>query len=190
MHATNHNPLPLIFEAFIIAQESLKAVKEIVKNSSHYPRSVLQKMPTLLNSSSPQQSINKSMTEIEDLFVLNLWATFERWLRDYLQKKGDSLKSTMPEELGEQLYKNFIKEVEYWKPENMLDILKNSIFADSQENQRLVGHAKQILDYRNWIAHGRNQNRLPQITHLLPSAAYQTLNTIINLVEPSQPQIN
>jgi len=64
----------------------------------------------------------------------------------------------------------------------MLDIIKESIFADSPKNKQFVGHAKQILDYRNWIAHGRNPKRQPVISNLVPSTAYNTLNTIINLV--------
>jgi len=139
-------------------------------------------MPNLTASLAPQDRLNNSLKEIEDLFVLNLWATFERWLRDYLQEKGDSLKTTTPSELGSQLYEHFTKEVEYWKPENMLNIIKNSIFADSPKNKQLVGHAKQILDYRNWIAHGRNPKRQPVINNLVPSTAYHTLNTIIDLV--------
>ena len=84
----NNNPLPLIFENLNIAQQSLKAVKQIVKNPSKYPQSVLAKIPTLTASQVPQNMLNESLKEIEDLFVLNLWATFERWLRDYLQEKG------------------------------------------------------------------------------------------------------
>jgi len=183
MSSTNINPLPLIVEAFITTQESLKAVKQIVKNPSQFPRSVLEKMPNLIASPVPKERINNSMKEIEDLFVLNLWATFERWLRDYLQDKGNTLKTTMPSGLGSQLYDHFTKEVEYWKPDDMLDIVKDGIFANSPTNQQLVGHAKQILEYRNWIAHGRNSRRAPTINNIVPSAAYQTLNTIITLLQ-------
>jgi hypothetical protein len=180
MSSTNTNPLPLIFEAFITTQESLKAVKQIIKKPSKFPRSVLEKMPNLIVSPVPEERINNSMKEIEDLFVLNLWATFERWLRDYLQDKGNTLKTTMPSGLGSQLYDYFTKEVEYWKPDDMLDIVKDGIFANSPTNKQLVGHAKQILEYRNWIAHGRNPRRAPTI--IVPGAAYQTLNTIITLL--------
>jgi hypothetical protein len=181
MNSTNTCLTPIV-DAFITAQESLKVVKQIVKNPSQYPQSVLAKMPNLFDSQVPRDRLNNSLKEIEDLFVLNLWATFERWLRDYLQDKGDNLNITTPKKLGSQLYDHFTNEVEYWKPENMLDILKEGIFFDSLQNKQLVGHAKQILNYRNWIAHGRNPKRLPKITNLVPSTAYRTLNTIIDLI--------
>jgi len=44
MNSTNtDNTLQLIAEAFITAQESLKTVKQIVRNPSLYPQSVLKK---------------------------------------------------------------------------------------------------------------------------------------------------
>jgi hypothetical protein len=40
--------------------------------------------------------------------------------------------------------------------------------------------AKQILEYRDWVAHGKNPNKLPSATYLKPKIVYETLNEIIN----------
>jgi len=37
----------------------------------------------------------------------------------------------------------------------------------------LIGHAKQIFAYRDWIAHGKNPKNLPS-TDMKPMAAYKT----------------
>ena len=105
------------------------------------------------------------------------------------KKKGSTLETTIPSEIGLQLYKHFTKEVEYWKPEDMLDIIKKSVFAESSKNQQLVGLAKQILDYRNWIAHGKNPDNKQSVVNIIPSTVYNTLNEIITLVYATEVSI-
>lgn len=38
---------------------------------------------------------------------------------------------------------------------------------------------KQVYEYRNWVAHGKNPEKRPSI-NVQPDAAYNTLDTIIN----------
>lgn len=156
------------------------AVKVVIRAQSHYPKPVA-KLPNLVADPNPREHLNQSLREIEDLFVVNLWASFERTLRDYFQAKGELLKTVMPVELGAELYAHFESQVERWKPEDMLKIIKKSLFAGSTTNQQLVGHADQIYEYRNWIAHGRNPNKPPSAT-VTPNAAYNTLNTLLGLL--------
>ncbi|BAP54879.1 hypothetical protein THII_0582 [Thioploca ingrica] len=179
------NPLEPIFNAFLMTKESNKIVRFILNNAQSYPQ-LLNKLGKLKNYSNPQQQLDDSREEIEDLFVVNLWATFERWLRNYFQEKGNILNTIVPNSIGTEFYKHFEKEIEFWQPLEMLDIIKNSLFAHSEENKQLVGHAKQILEYRNWIAHGKNPKKLPSISQIAPNATYNTLKILIELIEPSQ----
>jgi predicted transcriptional regulator len=41
----------------------------------------------------------------------------------------------------------------------------------------LIGSAKQILEYRNWVAHRNPKKRSP--VRIVPNMAYDTLNEII-----------
>lgn len=45
--------------------------------------------------------------------------------------------------------------VERWTVKDMIDALTPSVDED------LRGQVKQIYDYRNWVAHGRNPKRQP-----------------------------
>ncbi len=124
--------------------------------------------------------LRQSEEESQDLFILGLWATFERFLRTYLQHKGEAIKQhVQPFTLGDSLYRHFHKEAEYWKPVEILDFLKDSLFVTTAEKNQM-GLAKQILEYRDWVAHGKNPNRLPSAKELKPKTAYDTLNEIIN----------
>ncbi len=70
-------------------------------------------------------------------------------------------------------YQHFYGEVEYWKPYDMLEILKATL------SETVLGHAKQIVKYRDWVAHGKNPRKLPSAL-IKPIDAYDTLNEIIN----------
>lgn len=176
------NNLPRIKKAYLTARESFMAVKIVIQDKSRYPKPVA-KLPNVVADPDPEVHLAQALQEIEDLFVVNLWASFERTLRDYFQAKGESLKTALPAGLGAELYLHFENEVEYWKPEDMLEILKKSLFAESPDNQRLAGHARQIYHYRNWVAHGRNPNKPPSAM-VAPNAAYTTLNTLLGLLAP------
>jgi hypothetical protein len=45
-------------------------------------------------------------------------------------------------------------------------------------DKNLIGQAKQILEYRDWIAHGRNPDKYPS-ANITPKFAYNTLSEIV-----------
>jgi len=78
--------------------------------------------------------------------------------------------------LASSIYPYFEKEVEFWKAEDILDLLKSTLAPRAS----LIGQAKQILQYRNWIAHGKNTNKIPpQVTSVY---AFDILNEIVDLI--------
>ncbi len=89
--------------------------------------------------------------------------------------KGQILCQTNPFDLGISIYEHFEKEVEFWKPVEILDFLKKRLFKTQSD---LIGHAKQVLAYRDWVAHGKNPKNLPStIQH--PKDVFNTLNEIV-----------
>jgi len=80
--------------------------------------------------------------------------------------------------LGNSFYQHLYREIEYWKLTDILDFLKESLFT-TQSGKKLIGLTKQILVYRDWVAHGKNPHKLPPATHLPPKQTYDTLNEII-----------
>ena len=95
-----------------------------------------------------------------------------------MQEKGEALKHHVkPAALGEQLYEHYYREVEYWSPEDMLGLLKRSLFTTPEQGNRL-GIAKQIYEYRNWVAHGKNPQKPPH-AQITPKPAYDTLTEVV-----------
>lgn len=163
------NPLPPIWGAYQTISNCLKMNNKSVKVAPLTEETEpVGELPADL-----YLSIQRSQAELDDLFVLALWATFERCIRDYLQVKGEKLKAVSPTTLAEPLYEHFYDEVEYWKPYDMLDMLKTTL------SSTLLGHARQVVKYRDWVAHGKNPKKLPSAM-IKPSEAYKTLNGIVN----------
>jgi hypothetical protein len=141
------NPLVSIWDTYQIVKGALQvATKATTHLNGH----------NLLESTPFAQSLKEGLAEINDLFVMSFWATFERFLRDYLQEKGTTLQKTQPAVLGQTMYAYFEEEVEFWKMEEVLeDILKEFLGP----RKVLASQAKHILHYRNWIAHGKDSRR-------------------------------
>lgn len=171
----NSNPLLPVWQSYQASKNAFKIAKAANK---HPDRENLLKINDLylLSKDEAIKTFEQGWRESEALFVLSLWATFERFIRNYLQEKGKKLQEISPTSLASSIYPYFEKEVEFWKAEDILDLLKSSLTP----NANLIGQAKQILQYRNWIAHGKNANTIP--TQVTPVYAFDTLNAIVELM--------
>ena len=110
--------------------------------------------------------------------MIALWAMFERFLRDYLQYKGEALRQHItPADLGDGMYLYFHKEVEFWRPEDILDFLKMSLL---KPQPHLASEAQQVYNYRNWLAHGKSPQK--NVSSVSPTNAYATLEKIVNIL--------
>ncbi|HAI68481.1 MAG TPA: hypothetical protein DCM38_03475 [Gammaproteobacteria bacterium] len=185
-----YNPLPSLWVSFQISENAFKVAKKVIRQTQaqnvECQLALLKYQRHLLNHTQfPTQDnieglIQQSEKDNKDLFILGFWATFERFVRDYLQEKGTALqKSMQPPTLADSFYQHLYKEVEYWKPAEILDFLKESLFT-TVGGKNLIGIAKQILEYRDWVAHGKNPRKLPSATYLKPKIVYETLDEIVN----------
>lgn len=116
--------------------------------------------------------IEETTRTIDDLALIGLWAFFERELIEYTQGQASTIQTVEPLRFAKPLHDKVQSEVERWRLGDLLDLFKGLV----DPNQ--VGLAKQIKDYRDWVAH-RNPNRLPP-AQLEPTAAYAVLLTIIS----------
>jgi len=141
-------------------------------------KNFLNRIKVLNQTDTSNSLLTQSAEEINDLFVLSLWATFERFVRDFLQEKGEKIQEILPLELGNFYYKHLYQEIDYWKPEDILDLLKHSLFkGDEQE----IGQVKEVLKYRDWVAHGKNPQKMP-LSSITPKLAYDRLYHIIEIL--------
>jgi hypothetical protein len=170
------NPLNSIWLAYQISHDCFRVTKTAFKqqgvNHSWLAQTVFYQQSDILVISLFEQG----EIEIDDLFVLGIWAAFERHLRGYLQTKGKKLQEVHPPALASSFYQQLYQELEYWRPSDMLNLLKSILPYPS-----LVGQAKQILEYRDWIAPGKNPDRVPS-ANITPKFAYNTLSEIVQVM--------
>lgn len=121
------------------------------------------------------QWIEETRRTVDDLSIVALWALFERYVIEFTQERTRPLAAANPPDFGERLQKKVEGEIERWRPDDVLDLFKGLIEADQ------IGIAKQIKEYRDWVAH-RNPKRLPS-AQTEPKSAYSILLTILDSLE-------
>ncbi len=168
------NPLPPVMESYQVTMDCFKIAHRTIKEQQVrlFP---LAQWPTQPDA---QQQIATAISNVQELFVFSLWATFERLVITYLQNKGATLQTIAPLDLASPLYEQFRKEVEYWNQKEVLDLLKHLSAID----KHTIGQAKQILDYRNWIAHGKEAHQKSAVKTMTPVYTYQVLNDIVTVL--------
>lgn len=193
----NFNPLDPLWEEYKTTADSLMVFRRAVKtHQAVYRLRLLQRtflaaeIPSVLTDDYPndqsiglvEKDVVSAQNRIEALFVVSLWAEFERFLRTYLQNKGTVLKTVRPTGLGEAIYTHFSEEVEYWKPEEILDFLKWNMLTG---NESLAGEAKDIYRYRSAIVHGKLPDK-----KIYPNYAHAKLSGIISILLQKEEEDN
>ena len=178
------NPLPPILNAFEATRDALRVTRRLIpeleakqpdcQSELFHQRRKLLNRTVFPNHPNGKVLLEQTEKEVQDLFVLNLWVVFERFIRLYLQQIKLSEKSQL--HFCEALYQDFQKKLESLTAQEILDFLKLSFF-NTNEGSHLIGSAKQILEYRNWVAHRNPKKRSP--VKIVPNIAYDTLNEII-----------
>jgi hypothetical protein len=201
------NPLVSVWEAFQAAEEAFKMSRRALTFANQATetlnaldgsevetekavaiaqyktgRNFLNRIKVLNQTSTLNSLLTQSVEEINDLFVLSLWAAFERFVRYFLQEKGEKNREILPLDLGEAYYQQVYQEIDYWKPESILDLLKRSLFKG---DEREIGLAKDVLKYRDWVAHGKNPNKVPS-SIVTPKLAYDRLYDITEILIANQ----
>lgn len=111
----------------------------------------------------------------EDLAIVGLWAWFERYLIEYAQTRAGKVATASPVAFAEELSAKVGREIEHWRLDDVLDLFKSLVHPAE------IGIAKQIKDYRDWIAH-RNPTRT-QPAQTEPRTANSVLAAIIEAIE-------
>jgi hypothetical protein len=108
--------------------------------------------------------------ELEQLVVLALVAIFERTLRDYLvQMPLTSLPPGDPH--GDAVRAEIIQDLEFWNISRVIGVFPA---VDSA----VRGQVKQIMDYRNWVAHGHTLAKSAP-ANVVPVKAHQQLTAFL-----------
>lgn len=114
------------------------------------------------------EKISASQQDIDDYVIISLWAYFERHM--FLQLKQDMMNPN-----SKFLNDKIDEHLERLKISDVLDVFKVKI------DSNLIGEAKQIYEYRNWVAH-RNPKKYPS-ANTTPDRSYEVLLEIIKKLE-------
>ena len=125
------------------------------------------------SSKKAEELIGQIRLTTNDYVILSLWVVFERRLFEYVQKEIQSFpsKNVFSTKVQEKLENN----IETWRLTDVLDIFK--AIVDSS----LIGRAKQIKKYRDWVAHKNPNKGMPE--NITPQYAYNTLSNILESLE-------
>ncbi|OQY44015.1 MAG: hypothetical protein B6240_11245 [Desulfobacteraceae bacterium 4572_87] len=173
------NILGPIWESYLTTVDCLKvASRSIEKNELH-----LMNRTKFVGSAidDAKVMISDSRANADDFVIVSLWAIFERKLLEYLQVEGQKLLQRTPTTFNVQVHQKVENEMEYWKSNDVLDLFKSVVNSD------LIGNAKQVKKYRDWIAHKNPQKGPP--SNVPPQTAYRILSDIITVVEQQHPEL-
>lgn len=167
------NVLDPVWESYLIAVDCLKvAYRSIEKNELH-----LMNRTRFVGSAvdEARTMIKSSRETIDDSVIVSLWAIFERNIMEYLQLEARKILGKTPTAFNAEVHQKIENEMEYWKSEEILDLFKPIV------DPALIGNAKQIKKYRDWIAH-KNPKKGPP-SNVPPQTAYRILSDIIATIE-------
>lgn len=150
----NENIVKEVFSVYEVLKDSMKVTRRSINKEAFF----LHNRTIFLGEKRDQMLVKLANTEeeLDDIMILSLFATFERELRASI----DNLIVTNTSKLNKTIEKLTLlttNSIERWA---IYDIVV--AFSDVAD-EALRGKIKQIYEYRNWVAHGKNQNRTPSI---------------------------
>lgn len=164
--------LDSLFAQYELASDCFKVAARATKIKAN-PQ-LLQDTIFETKSRSAQRKIQKTRADTADLVVAAMWAYFERELIDYVQCKGARLARLKPQPFTKNFSDKVTSEIEYWRLPELLDLFSGHI------DSNLLGHAKQIKQFRDWVVH-RNPNK-PTPSKTDPITAFKVFTNIITQV--------
>jgi len=165
------NPLDPIMEWHIVALDSMRITARVLEKEI---RSAITSKHVFYAQPIPEslERVEEAKAQVADLAVLALVATFERAVRDFL---GGLQRNSTPGEnpIDEAVRTELLSDLEYWNlSDRILRVFGNQIPGP------VIGQVRQIVEYRNWVAHGRSKNKPPS-AKVVPQFAYRTLSEFL-----------
>lgn len=164
------NPLDPILTWYTTAKDSIRVTRRVV--TENVAGAITAKHAFHGRAAADNEAaLERAQEELDRLVVLALVATFERTLRDHLASLSVVAAATgVP--LHDQVREEINKDMELWNISSRIIELFGAV------DPNLRGQVKQIVRYRNWVAHGQTQNQPPPIA-ISPPEAHQRLTEFL-----------
>lgn len=178
------NPLDEIWAWYEAARDSLHLALRVITraSSSSIPSNVISNIvpERSIFQSAPLDEVTlrlqQAERELPNLAIVALWASFEQQVLDHLEQTVQRiLRQKRKGCLQQRVLQERLKKPRYWHFEEVLDLYKGVI------DSRLVGEVKQVLQYRNWVAHGSTS---PMPLNITPEVAYERLKDFLDQLKP------
>jgi hypothetical protein len=176
--------LDAIWDNYEFQKNSLKLVQETAKYNAKYSESIISKLQINAGLADiPLEMIRRNVVSarrsLEEYVILSVWVVFERLLIEFFQNLiATDTSITANTTIQQMVVEQVRTDVERWKPDMMLDLIKSIITADT------AGTLKQIKRHRDWVAH-RNPAATPE--KIDPRTAYELVREAARQIEQTQP---
>lgn len=120
-----------------------------------------------------RRNIQTSRETLNDHTILAMWAVFEREMVAVLESETRNMLNEFQHAsaIKEALLDKIERGIEYWRADEMIDLFKPILPIE------LIGYAKQVKRYRDWVAH-RNPKK-PSPAKVPPEFAYEVLAEVL-----------
>lgn len=163
------NTIDDIWRSYQITLDCLKIAKRSIVNNDI---GSLEKTGFIgFHQDEAKRQIMESRANADDYVILSLWAAFERVLLLYVQSESNRILTGATTHFTYSVHQKIDDEIEYWRVDDILNIFKSIISSD------LIGQAKQVKKYRDWVAHKNIKKGSPQ--NVPPQTAYIILSEIL-----------
>jgi hypothetical protein len=161
------NPLSPVMDWYEIVRDGMRVTARVIRKE--IPKAITDKHVFHYEPAPASlQRLSDANQELDDLVVLSLVATFERAMRDYIMEKpGRMIVSDDP--VDNAIHEAILNDIEYWRiADRLIEVFKTQI------QPMHMGLIKQIVGYRNWVAHGR-ATAIPPDGNVAPQFAFEQL---------------
>ena len=153
------NAIDQVSRTWALTQESLTIVRREIRRQNNTP---VNQSRILARTSFEEGALSDIESDIaackqaaEDYAIIAMWAVFERRLIARLEDECKKMQGNRPSEFNQLVFEELATSVERWQIDKVLDLIKPMVGGD------LVGQAKNIKKYRDWIAHRNPRKTTP-----------------------------
>lgn len=160
------NPLDAIMDWYATADDAIRVTRRVVHQEIS---GVISDRHVFYEQSidDATSQLEASQRELEQLVVFAMVATFERILREYVFEVVRQQFNGV-DDVGNRIAGELERDVEFWKfSDRLIDVL----IVVSPDNRGMV---KQLVQFRDWVAHGHVRHSDPPI-NADPQQAYKRL---------------
>lgn len=119
-----------------------------------YTEAVPQSSPFFgLSEAEATQLLEKSAAEVDDLTVLALVSFFEQLILDHIRGLSEKIKAEQSVSTTKAFTDYAFKDIERWR---FLELLK---LFEADIDRSLLDSVRNLYKYRNWVAHGKRQQK-------------------------------